>query len=211
MSKDALQLGPPLVHSAVPLLLVLALLAQPGKPQAESTFSDRLAAAALAQLEHRVWYDPAYYRIPYPNGDVPDSIGVCTDVIIRAYRRTGVDLQRLVHEDVVSSPRSYGISRADASIDHRRVPNLMRFFKRRGAALPVSDSAESYRAGDVVAWRLAPGLTHIGVVVWKSDSLAKAPMVVHNIGRYGRGPDLEDCLFNWPVIGHYRYDGGPHK
>ena len=200
-----------LVHLIVSLALVLLLLAQPASPQPESTFSDRLAAAALAQLEPRVWYDASYYRIPYPNGDVPNSIGVCTDVIIRAYRRASVDLQRLVHEDIVSSPRSYGINRADASIDHRRVPNLMKFFKRQGAALPVSDSAESYRAGDVVAWQLAPGLTHIGIVVWKSDSLAKTPLVVHNIGRNQRGPDLEDCLLNWPVIGHYRYGGGSDK
>jgi hypothetical protein len=195
----------------VHLALVLLLLAQPAAPQADSTFSDRLAAAALAQLEHRVWYDPSYYRLPYPNGDVPDSIGVCTDVLIRAYRRVGVDLQQLVHEDVVANPRSYGIARPDASIDHRRVPNLMKFFRRQGAALTMSGSADSYRAGDIVAWQLAPGLTHIGIVVWKQDSLTETPLVVHNIGRYGRGPDLEDCLFNWPVIGHYRYDGGRNK
>jgi uncharacterized protein YijF (DUF1287 family) len=199
------------LHLIVHLVLALLLLAQPAAPQAESTFSDRLAAAALAQLEHRVWYDPSYYRIPYPNGDVPDSVGVCTDVIVRAYRSVGVDLQKLVHEDVVSSLRGYGITRADASIDHRRVPNLMKFFKRQGAALPVSGSAQDYRAGDVVAWQLAPGLTHIGIVVWKPDSTAEAPLVVHNIGRYMRGPDLEDCLFNWPVIGHYRYDGDSRK
>lgn len=210
MSKSALLPASPLYTSLVPLALVLLLLAQPASPQPESTFSDRLAAAALAQLEHRVWYDPSYYRISYPNGDVPDSIGVCTDVIIRAYRRVGVDLQKLVHEDIVSSPRSYGITRADASIDHRRVPNLMRFFKRQGAALPVSESAGGYRAGDVVAWQLAPGLTHIGIVVWQPDSTAEAPLAVHNIGRNQRGPDLEDCLFNWPVIGHYRYDGRQH-
>jgi uncharacterized protein len=195
----------------VQLVLALLLLAQPARAAAESTFSNRLAEAALAQLEHRVWYDPAYYRIPYPNGDVPESIGVCTDVLIRAYRGVGVDLQKLVHEDVVASPRSYGITRPDASIDHRRVPNLMKFFRRQGAALAVSDSTESYRAGDIVAWQLAPGLTHIGIVVWKTDSLAKTPLLVHNVGRYGRGPDLEDCLFNWPVIGHYRYDGDRHN
>ena len=196
--------------SIVPLALVLLLLAQPSAPPAESTFYDRLAEAALAQLEHRVWYDPSYYRMPYPNGDVPDSIGVCTDVIIRAYRHVGIDLQRLVHEDIVNSPRSYGITRADANIDHRRVPNLMRFFKRQGTALALSESAGDYRAGDIVAWQLAPGLTHIGIVVWKPDSTATTPLVVHNIGRNRRGPDLEDCLFNWPVIGHYRYDG-PHR
>jgi uncharacterized protein len=190
--------------------LALLLLAQPAAPQAESTFFDRLAEAALAQLEHRVWYDPSYYKLPYPNGDVPDTIGVCTDVIIRAYRRVGIDLQRLVHEDVAGNQRSYGITRADANIDHRRVPNLMRFFKRQGTALALSKSAGDYRAGDVVAWHLAPGLTHIGVVVWKPDSTAKTPLVVHNIGRNQRGPDLEDCLFNWPVIGHYRFDG-PHN
>lgn len=197
--------------SLVPLALILLLLAQPVAPQAESTFSDRLAEAALAQLEHRVWYDASYYRIPYPNGDVPDSIGVCTDVIIRAYRRVGLDLQKLVHEDIVGNPRSYGITRPDANIDHRRVPNLMKFFRRQGAALAASESADSYQAGDIIAWRLAPGLTHIGIVVWKPDSSAVAPLIVHNIGRYGRGPDLEDCLFNWPVIGHYRYDGDRHK
>jgi uncharacterized protein len=190
----------------VHLALVVLLLAQPAAPRPESTFLDRLAEAALAQLEHRVWYDPSYYRLTYPNGDVPDSIGVCTDVIIRAYRGVGVDLQKLVHEDIVDNPRSYGITRADANIDHRRVPNLMRFFKRRGAALPVSTSAGEYQPGDVVAWQLAPGLTHIGMVVWKPDSNAKTPLVVHNIGRNQRGPDLEDCLFNWPVIGHYRFD-----
>jgi len=198
----------PSVHLVVHLALVLLLLAQPAAPQAESTFSDRLAAAALAQLEHRVWYDPSYYHIPYPNGDVADTIGVCTDVIIRAYRRVGLDLQKLLHEDIVANPRSYGISRADASVDHRRVPNLTRFFRRQDAALAVSSSAADYRAGDIVAWQLAPGLTHIGMVVWKSESTATNPMVVHNIGRNMRGPDLEDCLFNWPVIGHFRYAGG---
>ena len=193
------------------LALALLLLAQPAAPQAESTFFDRLAEAALAQLEHRVRYDASYYQLLYPNGDVPDSIGVCTDVLIRAYRSVGADLQKLVHEDIVANPRSYGIARPDASIDHRRVPNLMKFFRRQGVALAVSDSAESYRAGDIVAWRLAPGLTHIGIVVWKPDSLARTPLVVHNIGRNQRGPDLEDCLFNWPVIGHYRYDVGRRK
>jgi uncharacterized protein YijF (DUF1287 family) len=136
---------------------------------------------------------------------------VCTDVIIRAYRRVGVDLQKLVHEDVVNNPRSYGITRADANIDHRRVPNLMRYFRRQGAALALSESAGDYRAGDVVAWQLAPGLTHIGIVVWTSESTATTPLVVHNIGRNQRGPDLEDCLFNWPIIGHYRYDGSRHN
>jgi hypothetical protein len=174
---------------------------------ADSAFFERLAAAAVEQSQHKVRYDPSYFQISYPNGDVPESIGVCTDVVIRAYRRVGLDMQKLVHDDILSSPRSYGITRADASIDHRRVPNLMRFFKRQGAVLPVSGSAGDYHPGDVVAWRLAPGLTHIGVVVWKPDSNAVAPLVVHNIGRNGRGPDLEDCLFNWPVIGHYRYDG----
>ncbi len=189
------------------LALVLLLLGQPAAPPAESTFFDRLAAAAVAQSQHKVRYDPSYYRIPYPSGDVSESIGVCTDVIIRAYRRVGVDLQKLVHDDILSSPQSYGINHTDASIDHRRVPNLMRFFRHKGTALPASDSARDYWPGDIVAWRLAPGLTHIGIVVWKPDSNAVAPLVVHNIGRNQRGPDLEDCLFNWPVIGHYRYDG----
>lgn len=188
------------------LALVLVLLSQPSAP-AESTFSDRLAAAAVEQLQHRVWYDPSYYQIPYPNGGVPESIGVCTDVIIRTYRRVGVDLQKLVHDDILSNPQDYGIKSADASIDHRRVPTLVEFFRRNGAALPVSDNAKDYQPGDIVAWRLAPGLTHIGIVVWRPDSNATTPLIVHNIGRNSRGPDLEDCLFAWPVIGHYRFDG----
>jgi len=191
----------------VHLALVLLLLSQPSSTPAESTFFNRLVAAAVEQSQHKVRYDPSYYLIPYPNGDVPESIGVCTDVIIRAYRRVGVDMQKLVHDDIMSSPRSYGITRADASIDHRRVPNLMRFFKRQGAALPASDSAGDYHPGDVVAWQLAPGLTHIGIVVPNPDSNAVTPLAVHNIGRNLRGPDIEDCLFNYPVIGHYRFDG----
>lgn len=159
--------------------------------------------AALAQTKQHVRYDGSYKRIPYPGGDVPADTGVCTDVIVRAYRKAGVDLQKLVHEDMLKDfsayPKKWGRREPDANIDQRRVPNLMTFFARRGAALPVTKKAADYSPGDVVAWDLGGGVTHIGLLV---DGKAGKPFVVHNIGR---GPQLEDVLFDWAIIGHYRY------
>lgn len=141
-------------------------------------------------------------RIPYPGGDVPAGTGVCTDVVVRAYRKTGFDLQKLVHEDMAKDfaayPKNWGRRSPDANIDHRRVPNLMRFFARMGAEKPVTKKASDYAAGDLVAWDLGGGVTHIGVVVEKGGR----PWIVHNIGR---GPQLEDVLFAWRIIGHYRW------
>ncbi len=166
----------------------------------------RLIAAAKERITHKVRYDGAYVVIPYPGGDVPADQGVCTDEIIRIYRAAGIDLQKLVHEDMrrnfAAYPRSWGATSPDPNIDHRRVPNLMTFFKRRSAARPITAKATDYRPGDIVAWRLDNGLTHIGMLVDVFGADGKRPMAVHNIGA---GPQMEDVLFAWTIIGHYRY------
>lgn len=164
----------------------------------------RLVAAAVARALVKVRYDPAYVRIPYPGGDVPADTGVCTDEIVRVYRAAGVDLQREVHEDVVAHFAAYPSRspRPDANIDHRRAKMLMTFFERRGAARPRSSDPADYLPGDVVAWDLAAG--HVGMVVDRKDPSGARPLVLHNVGR---GPQLEDVLFAWPIVGHYRWAG----
>jgi uncharacterized protein len=168
--------------------------------------AQRLVAAAVAQTKTTVSYDGTYRQIDYPGGDVPETVGVCTDVIVRAYRKLGIDLQVKVHEDMKlafdSYPRLWGLRAPDPSIDHRRVPNLQTFFRRAGAELPISHEVTAYRAGDVVTWRLPGNLPHIGIVTDRT-SRDGVPMVVHNIGR---GPEVEDVLFAYPITGHYRYD-----
>ncbi|HVO57255.1 MAG TPA: DUF1287 domain-containing protein [Dongiaceae bacterium] len=173
-------------------------------------FLQAFAAAAEERIHHSVRYEPAYVRIPYPGGDVPAATGVCTDEVIRAYREVGVDLQKEVHEDMVRAraayPRRWGAKRdgTDTNIDHRRVRNLMVFFFRQGAALPISSSAKDYQPGDVVAWDLGGGITHIGIVVGETSPDHEQHLIVHNIGS---GPQREDVLFAWNLIGHYRYFG----
>lgn len=167
----------------------------------------KLVAAALDRTRHRVTYTGAYRRIPYPRGDVPAATGVCTDVVIRAYRAAfGIDLQQRVHKDMRRSFRTYpnrwGLTRPDPNIDHRRVPNLRVFFKRHGRALPVTQQAVDYRPGDLVTWRVNGRLPHIGIVTDRRAADGKRPMIVHNIGA---GPQLEDMLFDHPITGHYRY------
>ena len=184
-------------------LLALALSAVPA--QADAVFTKKVTEAAQAQTNERVVYDGRYLKIAYPGGDVPSGTGVCTDVVIRAYRKAGLDLQVAVHEDMKRNfsvyPKKWGRRAPDSNIDHRRVPNLMTFFERRGASLSMTDRAADYKPGDVVAWDLGGGVTHIGVVV--ADPLGAAkPLIVHNIGA---GPKREDVLFDWKVIGHYRY------
>jgi uncharacterized protein YijF (DUF1287 family) len=179
------------------------------RPSSGSPFLDRLSDAAVERTGHEVRYDPTYFVIDYPGGDVPAEVGVCTDEVIRSYRAVGVDLQQLVHEDMKANftlyPRKWGLKQTDANIDHRRVPNLMVFFERQGAAQPVTDDARDYRPGDVVTWDLGNGLTHIGVVVAvPSEADANRLQIVHNIGS---GPKMEDVLFAWKVTGHYRYAG----
>ena len=176
---------------ALILALALPLLAQPEAP--------RVVEGARAQVGKTRFYDSAYRRIAYPGGDVPLERGVCTDVVIRAYRHAGVDLQVLVHEDMKANfsayPRHWGLRKPDTNIDHRRVPNLATFFKRRGASLPVTRRAAVYKPGDVVTWRLSSGVPHIGIVTGTRQ-------VVHNIGY---GARQEDVLFEYELTGHYRW------
>ena len=176
--------------------------------QVDDDFARKLVDAALERTNHRVRYDGSYRRISYPGGDVPDDIGVCTDVVIRAYRALGIDLQVAVHEDMsahfATYPDSWGLERPDRNIDHRRVPNLQTFFSRQGAALPVSDDPGAYRPGDLVTWMLPGNLPHIGVVVDRRSTDGGRPLIVHNIGA---GPRIADALFDYPITGHYRYAG----
>ncbi|HEV3471544.1 MAG TPA: DUF1287 domain-containing protein [Pyrinomonadaceae bacterium] len=181
----------------------------PPRPSSGSPFLDALVEAAVERTTFEVRYDPTYFRIGYPGGDVPAEVGVCTDEVIRSYRKVGVDLQKEVHEDMKANfhlyPRKWGLKKTDTNIDHRRVPNLMVFFERQGAALPVTADARDYRPGDVVTWDLGAGLTHIGIVVnVPSAADPERLMIVHNIGA---GPRMEDVLFNWKITGHYRYAG----
>ena len=166
----------------------------------------KISDSAIELTNKMVTYDGAYYSIPYPNGDVPDGIGVCTDVVIRTYRAVGLDLQKEVHEDMKANfklyPQLWNLKRPDKNIDHRRVPNLMKYFKRQGAEISITDNGKDYLPGDVVSWDLGGGLTHIGVVVDKKSNDNKRFMIVHNIGG---GQVLEDCLFNFTINGHYRF------
>lgn len=166
----------------------------------------KLSDVALDLTKQKVTYDPSYFSIDYPNGDVPSDKGVCTDVIIRAYRKIGIDLQKEVHVDMKANfnayPKIWGLKTTDKNIDHRRVPNLMTYFKRKGAEKPITKKASDYKPGDVVSWNLGGAITHIGIVVDKKSKDGKRHLIVHNIGS---GQVLEDCLFDFKIIGHYRY------
>ena len=169
--------------------------------------SQELADAALKRTEQFVIYDGSYRSISYPNGDVPANIGVCTDVVIRSYRELGVDLQQLVHEDMLENfekyPNHWGLKKPDTNIDHRRVPNLETFFQRHGSSLPISSKPEDYQPGNIVSWRLDNGLPHIGIVSSiKSKVDPKRYQIIHNIGW---GPKLEDMLFDFKIVGHFKF------
>ncbi len=153
-----------------------------------------------------VRYDPKYVKLSYPGGDVAPDTGVCTDVLIRTYRTAfGFDFQKAVHEDMrghfTSYPKNWGLKRPDKNIDHRRVPNLERYLKRRGAALPISKKAKDYQPGDIVSWRLGGRIAHIGIVSDKKSSWG-TPLIIHNIGA---GVVEDDLLFNAPINGHFRF------
>jgi uncharacterized protein YijF (DUF1287 family) len=169
-------------------------------------FGLRLSAAAEERATHKVTYDAAYVQISYPNGDVAADKGVCSDEVIRAYRLLGIDLQQLVHEDMRRAfhvyPKTWGLSAPDRNIDHRRVPNLATFFKRAGASLPVTQDGDDYKPGDVVAWAMADGRPHIGMVTERRSRDGKRPLVMHNIGW---GPQIEDMLFGLKITGRFRY------
>jgi uncharacterized protein YijF (DUF1287 family) len=173
---------------------------------AQTGFYESLADSAILLTKQTVIYDPGYYSLEYPNGDIPADRGVCTDVIIRAYRMFGTDLQKEVHEDMNANfdeyPDIWGLTGTDRNIDHRRVPNLMVFFGRHGEELTVSESPADYLPGDLVCWDLGGGITHIGIVVNPLSVDRKRNMIVHNIGA---GQVLADCLFDFKIIGHYRY------
>lgn len=170
------------------------------------SYGDSLSTIAIGLTSQNVSYDPGYYAIEYPGGDIPEGKGVCTDVIIRAYRKMGVDLQKEVHEDMKSSfnsyPKKWGLKTTDKNIDHRRVLNLMTYFRRKGAEKPISRKPMDYLPGDIVTWDLGEGITHIGIVANKKSNDGSRNMIVHNIGQ---GQVLEDCLFDFKIIGHYRY------
>lgn len=170
------------------------------------TKATELSNAALLLTQQKVVYDPSYFSIAYPNGDIPSNKGVCTDVVIRAYRKIGIDLQKNVHEDMKTAfskyPKIWGLKTTDKNIDHRRVPNLMTYFKRKGAEKPITDNPKDYVPGDVVCWSLGGAITHIGMVVNKKSKDGKRYLIVHNIGS---GQVIEDCLFDFKIIGHYRY------
>jgi uncharacterized protein YijF (DUF1287 family) len=187
-------------------IAALALLCAGVSPPPRADFFARLSRAAVEQGFHPVVYDPSYRRIPYPGGDVPPGVGVCSDVVIRAYRAVGIHLQQRVHDDMARAfaayPGLWGLSRPDPNIDHRRVPNLGAYLARRGAARPISDRPEAYQTGDLVVWKLAGNRPHIGIVTARRSADGRRPLVVHNAGS---GPRLEDALFEFPITGHYRY------
>ena len=186
------------------LFLSSALLAAPVASQPAGNVAARVVEGAAKQVGVTVVYDGSYRRLAYPGGDVPPERGVCTDVVVRAFRNAGIDLQVLVHEDLLRAPAAYPASRGprsgDTNIDHRRVPNLATFFSRHGTVVPASREPSDYHPGDVVTWRLASGLPHVGIV---SARLAGGrPLVIHNIGA---GAVFEDVLFANPVTAHFRY------
>jgi len=172
------------------------------------TFEERLSNAALSIIDKDVIYTPDYVSIKYPNGDVSAKTGVCTDVVIRAYRKLNIDLQKEVHEDIKANfslypnLKKWGLKKPDTNIDHRRVPNLEVFFSRKGNKLEVSKNPDDYKTGEIVTWMIGGKLPHIGIITNKKSSDGKRPMIVHNVGS---GQVLEDCLFNYEIVGHYKY------
>lgn len=180
---------------------ILKTLAPNSPPQLQ-----QLIEGAIEQVGVTKGYDPSYVNIEYPGGDVPIETGVCTDVLVRAFRKVGIDLQRQVHEDMERAwseyPKKWGLSQPDANIDHRRVPNLMTLLKRQGKAVTITMNKDDYLPGDIVTWDLGNGVDHIGIVsnIWSESE--KRCLIVHNIGA---GTKVEDVLFAWRITGHYRY------
>jgi len=183
--------------------LLLSILIFSYSPLLSQEFNIKLANAGVEISKDNVVYDGSYRQISYPNGDVPAGIGVCTDVIIRAYRKLDIDLQKEVHEDIINNIGKYWrVKKADKNIDHRRVPNLVVFFKRFGKVLPITDNPEDYKPGDIICWKLGGSVDHIGLVVNKKSEDGKRYLVVHNIGG---GQNVEDFLFGDKIVGHYSY------
>jgi len=176
--------------------------------QTTKTFEEKLSDAAISIIDPSIDYDPAYFSIKYPDGDIPKNKGVCTDVIIRSYRKLGIDLQKEVHEDMMANFTKYpnlekwGMTKTDTNIDHRRVPNLEVFFERKGNKLPVTQNAKDYKTGEMVTWRINDKLPHIGIITSKKSKDGQRNLIVHNVGG---GQVLEDCLFEYKIVGHFSY------
>jgi uncharacterized protein YijF (DUF1287 family) len=200
MTVDAAR--PPLI--ALVALLLIACLPCADRALAQNDRLTTLLAAAHAQIGVTRLYDGSYARIDYPHGDVPIDRGVCTDVIVRAYRGIDIDLQQRVHEDMRADfsayPKLWGLRGTDRNIDHRRVPNLARYFERQGASLRIGTAAAEFRPGDIVTWRLPSGLPHIGLV--SDQRTGERPLIVHNIGA---GTQADDVLFAFEITGDFRY------
>ena len=193
-------------------LFIISFLTNESKAQlqtANKPFATKLSDAALSIIDPNVIYNPSYFGIKYPNGDIPKNKGVCTDVIIRAYRKLGIDLQKEVHEDMKShfskypNLKKWGMTKTDTNIDHRRVPNLEIFFERKGTKLVVSKNANDYKTGEIVTWLINNKLPHIGIVTNRKSKDGKLNLIVHNVGN---GQVLEDCLFSYTIVGHFKYE-----
>ena len=180
-------------------------VARPLPPKASPQLK-QFIDGAVEQNKVTTGYDPSYVKLDYPNGDVASDTGVCSDVVVRAFRKAGIDLQKEVHEDMKLAwseyPRKWGARGTDSNIDHRRVLNLTTYFTRQGKSLPVSNSRDDYLPGDMIAWELSDGVEHIGILTNLSSDSDKHYLVVHNIGA---GARIEDVLLAWKIIGHYRY------
>lgn len=179
------------------------------KPSKPNSFEEKLSNAAISIIDDEVVYTPGYVSIKYPNGDVPSKTGVCSDVVIRAYRKLGIDLQKEVHEDMVKNfslypnIKKWGLHSTDTNIDHRRVPNLEVFFGRKGQTLPITSEGNNYKTGELVTWIIGNKYPHIGIITNKKSPDGNRPMIVHNVGN---GQVLEDCLFDWKIVGHFKYE-----
>jgi uncharacterized protein YijF (DUF1287 family) len=175
------------------------------RPVSDTSQIKLVVESAIEQTKHTIEYDPSYVKLAYPGGDVPIERGVCADVIVRAFRSAGVDLQEEIYEDMGRSfgkyPTTWGARKPDSNIDHRRVPNLMTFFSRTGKSVTITNRQSDYLPGDVVAWELDNHLLHIGLVTDAVADRTQNYSMVHNIGA---GARLEDVLFAWKIIGHYR-------
>lgn len=192
------------MRSIIAAFLLICAFAGPAGADAASPAA-KLVAAARAQVGVTLTYDSSYRQIAYPMGDVPLDRGVCSDVVVRAFRVVGIDLQEQVHRDMMrhfaAYPRVWGLAAPDANIDHRRVRNLATWFTRQGYALPMDDDPASYRPGDVVTWDLGSGTPHIGIVSDRRSGDGVRPLVIHNVGR---GAREEDALLKYRVTGHFR-------
>lgn len=175
-------------------------------PKDDLTVPDLVLLGARQEVKNGVFYDASYVAISYPGGDLPSDRGACTDVVVRAFRNAGIDLQQLIHEDMKENfncyPQMWGLSGPDTNIDHRRVPNQMRFFERHGIelTLKVKSNLDQWRWGDIVYWRFPNGLYHCGIISDRTNRDG-VPLVIHNASIARE----EDCLLRWEIIGHFRY------